>query len=88
MISLEEDKAMSGRAPTKTNQDALRGWRHEVLDTLASGVTVEDLERIAKTMPFILQEAVRELNGEVRYEQIETCCKGIGFHSSDCPKVR
>jgi hypothetical protein len=42
--------------------------RQFILDTLARGVTVEDLERIAKAMPFILQEAVRELNGEVEYK--------------------
>jgi hypothetical protein len=41
--------------------------RREVLSRLAEQVNTIDLERIAKRMPHILYEAVRELNGEVEY---------------------
>jgi hypothetical protein len=42
-----------------------------ILNTLAGGVSLGDLERIAKFMPYILSEAVRELNHEVEYQMVE-----------------
>jgi len=45
--------------------------RRQLLDWMARDISTEDLERISKTLPYILQEAVREINGEVRYEMHE-----------------
>ena len=45
--------------------------RRQLLDWMAKDISTEDLERVSKTLPYILQEAVREINGEVRYEMHE-----------------
>jgi hypothetical protein len=45
--------------------------RREILSRLAEQVNTIDLERIAKRMPHILYEAVRELNGEVEYVMVD-----------------
>lgn len=41
--------------------------RARILSTLSLDVSLEELKRIEKYFPYILSEAVRELDGEVEY---------------------
>ena len=43
--------------------------RRQMLEYLARDVETKDLDRIISAMPYLISEAVRELNGEVEYIQ-------------------
>lgn len=44
--------------------------RAQLLTELAKEVSTEDLRRVVRGFPYLISEAVRELNGEVEYLQL------------------
>lgn len=56
-LSLERRKAL----------EALAADMSTALEALAADVSTADLNRVLSVFPYLISEAVRELNGEVRY---------------------